>query len=377
MNPGVFDDRRAADLCRAMLASTSQAVIGVNGAGSIQLVNRAAEALFGYQSGELHGQDIQVLVPESVRQIHAEELKGYCEDPQARPMGVGIELKGRRRDGSEFPVEISLNPLQIEEELMVVGLLADITERIKMEEQARLLEKMDAVGQLAGAVAHEMGNLLAAILGHTRVALNRIQGDALLASSLDALSTSAERATILTRQLFKIGGIETVQPVWFDPNHRMSEMRSQLSTIVGENIRLELVLDEDLGEILADPVQIDDVIVSLVENARDAMPNGGLLKIETAAVEAGETSANWLLPVSPGPFIMLSVTDTGLGMTPAAHAHIFEPFFTTKKAEQGAGLGLATVYSIVQNCGGSIFVSSSLNHGTTFQVMLPRIGNDG
>jgi PAS domain S-box-containing protein len=376
MDRGVFDDRRAADLCRAMLASTSQAIIGVNRAGTIQLVNRAAEALFGYQSGELHGQNIQVLVPESVRPIHAEEVRGYCEDPRARPMGVGIELKGRRRDGSEFPVEISLNPVQIEEELLVVGLLADISERIKMEQQARLLEKMDAVSQLAGAVAHDMGNLLAVILGHTRIARDRIQGDAPLASSLEALSTSAQRATILARQLFKIGGIQTVQPVWFDPNHRLSEMRSRFATILGENIRLELVLDEDLGEILADPMQIDDVIVSLVENARDAMPNGGRLKIETAAVEVGETAAHWLLPVSPGPYVMLSVIDTGLGMTPEVQAHIFEPFFTTKVAEQGAGLGLATVYSIVENCGGSIFVSSNLNHGTTFQVILPRIGKD-
>jgi PAS domain S-box-containing protein len=359
-----------------MLASTSQAIIGVNRAGTIQLVNRAAEALFGYQSGELHGQNIQVLVPESVRPIHAEEVRGYCEDPRARPMGVGIELKGRRRDGSEFPVEISLNPVQIEEELLVVGLLADISERIKMEQQARLLEKMDAVSQLAGAVAHDMGNLLAVILGHTRIARDRIQGDAPLASSLEALSTSAQRATILAQQLFKIGGIQTVQPVWFDPNHRLSEMRSRFAIILGENIRLELVLDEDLGEILADPMQIDDVIVSLVENARDAMPNGGLLKIETAAVEVGETAAHWLLPVSPGPYVMLSVIDTGLGMTPEVQAHIFEPFFTTKVAEQGAGLGLATVYSIVENCGGSIFVSSNLNHGTTFQMILPWIGKD-
>lgn len=376
MDLGVFDDRRAVDLCRAMLASTSQAIIGVNRAGTIQLVNRAAEALFGYQSGELHGQNIQVLVPESVRPIHAEEVRGYCEDPRARPMGVGIELKGRRRDGSEFPVEISLNPVQIEEELLVVGLLADISERIKMEQQARLLEKMDAVSQLAGAVAHDMGNLLAVILGHTRIARDRIQGDAPLASSLEALSTSAQRATILAQQLFKIGGIQTVQPVWFDPNHRLSEMRSRFAIILGENIRLELVLDEDLGEILADPMQIDDVIVSLVENARDAMPNGGLLKIETAAVEVGETAAHWLLPVSPGPYVMLSVIDTGLGMTPEVQAHIFEPFFTTKVAEQGAGLGLATVYSIVENCGGSIFVSSNLNHGTTFQMILPWIGKD-
>jgi signal transduction histidine kinase len=153
-------------------------------------------------------------------------------------------------------------------------------------------------------------------------------------------------------------------------------MRSRFATILGENIRLELVLDEDLGEILADPMQIDDVIVSLVENARDAMPNGGLLKIETAAVEVGETAAHWLLPVSPGPYVMLSVIDTGLGMTPEVQAHIFEPFFTTKVAEQGAGLGLATVYSIVENCGGSIFVSSNLNHGTTFQMILPWIGKD-
>lgn len=370
----ISDDRLAAAEFRALLASSSQGIIGVDRGGTIQLVNERAETLFGYGRGELLGQNIAALVPERVSGIHTEEVDEYFREPRPRPMGIGIDLKGRRSDGSEFPVEISLNPMQVGGETMILSLVADITERIQMEEHARRAHKMDAVGQLAGGVAHELNRFLAEISGHASTALAKSQGDAVLSSSLEAISKSADRAALLAQQLLAISGAQPAQLRWFDPNQRLSELRDTLASLLGKDIDLELVLGEDLGEILADPVQIDQVIVKLVENARDAMPDGGLVKIETAAVEAGESYAHFHLPVSPGPHIMLTVTDTGTGMTPEAQSHLFEPFFTTKAAGQGKGLGLAIVYGILRNAGGSIFTSSKPNHGTTFQVIIPRIG---
>ena len=367
------DDRLAAAQFRAILYSASQGIIGVDYAGTIQLANPKAEEMFGYADGELLGQSIEVLVPEHVRPIHAEERERYSEYPRARSMGLGMELKGRRRDGSEFRVEISLNHVQAGDEAMTLSLIVDVTERVEMEEHARKAHKMDAVSRLAGRVADEFTGVLTSISGSNSVALARCEGDALLRSSLEETSKATDRAAILARQLWVFASGQIAEPMWFDPNQRLSRMDGLLGRLLGENIELELALGEDVGEILADPLQVDQVIVNLVQNARDAMPDGGRLKIETAALDVGETYAHWHLPVSPGPCVMVAVTDTGVGMTPVELERIFEPLFTTKAAGQGRGFGLATVYSILRDCGGSISVSSEPNHGTTFRLIFPRI----
>jgi len=367
------DDRIAAAQFRALLASTSQGIIGVDSAGTIQLVNSKAEALFGYARGELKGQPIEVLVPECVRTIHAEEVRAYCECPRPRPMGVGVELKGRRRDGSEFPVEISLNHVRAGGKDMIISLISDISERTEMEEHLRQARKMEAVGELAGGLAHEFNNLLTVISGYTRLLLDRCQGDEVSSSSLERISTAAERAATLTRQLLTFSRSQIIQPMWFGPNQRLSQMQGLLCHVLGDDIELELALGDDLGEFLADPQQFDQVILNLVQNARDAMPEGGLLTIETAAVEVGEMDPHPQPSASPGPHIKLILTDTGVGMTPEVQERIFEPFFTTKPQGQGTGFGLAAVYGIVRDSGGSISVSSKPNHGSRFQMILPRI----
>src|ERR1017187_3170791 len=247
------DDRLAAAQFQAILYSASQGIIGVDYAGTIQLANPKAEEMFGYADGELLGQSIEVLVPEHVRPIHAEERERYSEYPRARSMGLGMELKGRRRDGSEFRVEISLNHVQAGDEAMTLSLIVDVTERVEMEEHARKAHKMDAVSRLAGRVADEFTGVLTSLSGSNSVALARCEGDALLRSSLEETSKATDRAAILARQLWVFASGQIAEPMWFDPNQRLSRMDGLLGRLLGENIELELALGEDVGEILADP----------------------------------------------------------------------------------------------------------------------------
>jgi PAS domain S-box-containing protein len=370
---GKSHDQFAAAQFRALLDSTSQGIIGVDSTGAIQLVNRKAEAQFGYALGELLGQNIEVLVPERARDIHAEERKQYSYAPWARPMGFGMELKGRRRDGSEFPIEISLNHVQAGNAAMTIGLVTDITARIEMEEHMRQAHKMEALGQLAGGLAHEFNNLLTVISGYSDMLLDGCRADAEDRRSLEHIAKAADRAAGLTRQLMTFSRRQVVQPKRFNLNQRISQMQSLLCGLVGEKIELKLTLGENFGEILGDPAQVDDVIVNLVQNARDAMPDGGRLLIETAAIEVGEAFDQWHMPLNPGQHVMLTVIDTGVGMTPDVQARIFEPFFTTKAVGQGTGLGLAAVYGIVKDSGGSIRASSEPNQGTTFRLIFPLI----
>jgi PAS domain S-box-containing protein len=355
------------------LESAPQGIIGINREGTIELVNGQAEMIFGYGHGELIGQKIEVLIPEPVRQIHSEEREQYFSCPRARTMGIGVELRARRRDGSEFPVEIGLASMEVGGDVLAVSFVTDITERTLMEEQLRQAQKLEAIGRLAGGVAHDFNNLLTVISGNTGMVLEGLASDSPLRDPLEEIFDAADRAAVLTRQLLAVGRKSVIQPRWFDFNEHISQICRILRRITGNKIELKLVLGEDTGEILADPVLIDQVLMNLAVNARDAMPDGGRLKVETRAVELGEEAANFSLTANPGPHIGLAVTDTGIGMTPEIQARIFDPFFTTKGPGKGTGLGLASVYGSVQQVGGGILVSSEPNRGSTFEVFFPRI----
>jgi PAS domain S-box-containing protein len=358
---------------RALMESASQGIIGVNRSGAIRVMNRKAEELFGYSREELLGQTIETLIPDGLRENHAAYRADYFAQPRARPMGIGLELRGRRRDGSEFPLEISLNYLEADGEPMAISFITDITERIRLEQQLRQSQKMEAIGQLAGGVAHDFNNLLTVISGYSALALSGMAPGDGLRESLDEISQAAMRAATLTQQLLAFSRKQVIQPAVFKLNDRVAQMHKILRRLIGEDIQLELALGDGDEEILADPGQVDQVILNLVVNARDAMPDGGQLLIETAVVELGESYAGSHLSVQPGPHVMLAISDTGMGMTPDVQARIFEPFFTTKEAGKGTGLGLATVYGIVKQAGGSIFVYSEPGRGSTFKILFPRM----
>ncbi|HEV8266246.1 MAG TPA: PAS domain S-box protein [Gemmatimonadales bacterium] len=255
----------------------------------------------------------------------------------------------------------------------VWGTQRDVTEQRRLEEQFRQSQKMEAVGQLAGGIAHDFNNLLTAILGNTQLLLRDLPPGDARRSDVDEIRRASERAAALTRQLLAYSRRQMLQPEVLDLNVVVADMDRMLRRLIGEHIALATVLAPNLGRVRADPSQIEQVVVNLAVNARDAMPQGGRLTIETANIELDEGYADEHLGAVAGAYAMLAVTDTGTGMDETVRAHLFEPFFTTKEVGKGTGLGLATVYGIVKQSGGYISVYTEPGHGSSFKVYLPRI----
>ncbi len=257
--------------------------------------------------------------------------------------------------------------------IKLMGVTQDVTENKRLEQQLRQAVKMEAVGRLAGGMAHDFNNLLMVIKGHTELLLERVRADEWQYRKINQIQKSAERAAGLTRQLLAFSRMQVLQPKVIDLNTVVVEMGKLLPRLIGEDIELAIVTDPRLGRVKADPGQIEQVIMNLAVNARDAMPEGGKLVIETANVELDEAYARRHPPLSAGRYVLLAVTDNGIGMDAETQVHIFEPFFTTKEKGKGTGLGLATVYGVVKQSGGYVWLYSEVGQGTTFKIYLPRV----
>jgi len=251
--------------------------------------------------------------------------------------------------------------------------MRDVTHERQIEDQLRQAQKMEIAGRLAGGVAHDFNNLLTVIGGRSQIMLQRLRPDDPQRRDVELVLETAQRAAALTRQLLVFSRKQMVAPVVLDLNSAVGNMEKMLRRLIGEDIDLATVPAADLGRVKADPSQVEQVVMNLVVNARDAMPRGGRITIETANVEIGEAYARQRLDVRPGSYVMLAVTDTGSGIPPDTKAHIFEPFFTTKAPDKGTGLGLSTVYGIVKQSDGHIDVESEPGHGATFRIYLPRV----
>lgn len=254
----------------------------------------------------------------------------------------------------------------------IVGIIRDVTERRIIEQQLRQAVKMEAIGTLAGGVAHDFNNLMMAVIGYSTLLLQGLEAGSPLRKDLERIKKAGESAAALTNQLLAFSRKQVVQRQVLDLNSVLAETQKMLARLIREDIELVSTLEPKLWRVLSDPSRIEQVIMNLAINARDAMPRGGKLTIETANAYLDETYASQHAGVVPGQYVMLAVSDNGVGMDPETLAHIFEPFFTTKAKGKGTGLGLATVYEIVKQSGGHIWVYSELNHGTTFKVYLPR-----
>lgn len=357
---------------RRLLEYTPYGIVLVNKEGRINLVNAQTEALFGYYRDELLGARVDVLMPEGFRDVHQKHPKNYNVNSKMRSMGSGLELFGRRKDGSEFPIDISLGPVEIDGETLIIGIIIDVTEQEKLEEQLRQSQKMEAVGKLAGGVAHDFNNLLTVINGYTQMLLSRVHDDE-TRNILELVGKAGHRAASLTRQLLAFSRKQMLQPEILNINDILTDTSKMLQRLIGEDIKLDTVFRSDIGQVKADPGQLEQVMMNLVVNARDAMPQGGTITIETAEKEIGENYVMHSVVVEPGYYVVISVGDTGTGMDEETQRRIFEPFFTTKGVGKGTGLGLSMVYGIVKQSEGYIGVDSVVGKGTVFKIYLKRI----
>ncbi len=359
----------------ALLQSASQAIISTDRGGRIVLANRQAEEMFGYSREQLLGSSIEMLLPEAKRCAHAQMRSEYLHRPRVRPMGSGIDLTARRIDGAEFPVEVGLSHIETADGAFVIAFVSDISQRKQLEQQLMHAQKMEAVGRLAGGVAHDFNNMLTVISGYGAMVLEELQAHDPLRGHVEEILAATKRAGTLTNQLLAFSRRQVMRPRVINVNAVITDTERMLRRLIGEDIVLHLVLQADLGNIKADPSHIEQAIVNLVVNSRDAMPAGGRVTVETADVCLDESYARTHTGVQPGEFVMVAVSDTGDGMDADVRRRIFEPFFTTKEQGKGTGLGLATVYGMVKQTGGDIWVYSEPGKGTTFKLYFPKVAD--
>jgi PAS domain S-box-containing protein len=365
-------DRLGADLHRAMLDSALDAVVGMNAGGVITEFNPAAERMFGYARAEAVGQRMaELIVPPTLRKQHMEGLARYLAGGASKILGRRIEITAMRRDGSEFPVELSIQRVGQGEPPIFTGFIRDITEHKELEALLRHSQKMDAIGQLAGGVAHDFNNILTVIQGHTALLISGggdKQGDQ---ESVRQIGEAAARAAGLTRQLLAFSRKQVIQATTLDLNEVVSNMFRMLQRILGEDVTLTIEPSPRPALVHGDAVMMEQIVLNLAVNARDAMPDGGRLTIATSMEQIGAAYVRDNPEATPGRFVCLSVTDSGCGIAPDHLARIFEPFFTTKTVNKGTGLGLATVYGIVNQHHGWLTVQSEIGKGSTFTAYLP------
>jgi two-component system, cell cycle sensor histidine kinase and response regulator CckA len=338
-------------------------------------VNEAAVHHYGYSREEFLAMTIKDIRP-------AEDVPALLDD--VGMMSRGIDVSGtwrhRKKDGTLIAVDITSHELVFDDRPAKLVLAFDVSARKeaeealrKSEEQLRQSHKLEAIGRLAGGVAHDFNNVLTAIMGYAELTLRRMGPDNPLSRNIEEIKRAAARAGSLTQQLLAFSRKQVLQPKVLDLNHIVDEMDRMLRRLIGEDIDLVTILEPGLGQVKADPGQIEQIMMNLAVNARDAMPRGGKLTIETKNVYLDRAYAQSHLSVRPGSYVMLAVSDTGEGMDAETRERIFEPFFTTKEKGKGTGLGLSMIYGIVKQSGGNIWVYSEPGRGTTFKIYLPQV----
>jgi PAS domain S-box-containing protein len=360
--------RQATELNNAVIQSSPLAIWAADLEGNVRFWNPAAERIFGWTEGEVIGRTLPIIPPEQ-----QPEYREWLERFRKGEALAGIERQRLKKDGTRIDVMIWTAPLK-DAGGNITGTIAidsDLTQHKLLEQQFRQAQKLEAIGRLAGGVAHDFNNILTVIAGYTEMVIAETQGQPALLDYAREIQYAATRAGALTAQLLAFSRRQITQPRVLDLNDIVSHSMKLLRRVIGEDIEIEAHLDPNLGRVKADPIHIDQIIMNLVVNARDAMGEGGKLTIETRNQILDADYVGRHIGVSPGPYCLLAISDTGTGMTAETRARLFEPFFTTKEAGKGTGLGLSIVYGIVKQNGGEIMVYSEPGKGSTFKIYLP------
>jgi PAS domain S-box-containing protein len=374
--------KRAEIRFRAAVESSPNGMVMVDANGKIELVNREIERMFGYTRDELLGQSIEMLVPERFRGKHPIFRAGFYREPQARAMGAGRDLFGLRKDGSELPVEIGLNPIETDEGLFVLSSIVDISARKRAEEQRRQLEdqlrqsqKMEAVGTLAGGIAHDFNNILGAIIGFAEFLQPDLTSDRARSDLLQLLK-AAERGKELVERIlwFSRRRERVLQPL--DLRTTLQESAKLLRATLPGPVEIQVAVHPETPRIMADATSVQQVIMNLATNAAYAMPGGGKFEITVEPFYVRDSVARDRPGLREGPYAMLTARDTGHGMDPTVRERVFEPFFTTKPPGAGTGLGLAVVHGILRDHGGVVELESEPGAGTTVRCLFPAHLNE-
>lgn len=358
---------------QGIMENVVDGIITIDEAGNIESLNHAAEDMFGYSADRVLGQNVSLLMPEPWRSQHDGYVERYLQTGRGKIIDIGPrEVLGLNSDGETFPLELAVSVMEIGDTKCFIGVMRDIS--LRKESDARLQQalKMEAVGQLTGGVAHDFNNLLTVILGNLEILRGRAEGNPDIEGGLEMALKATFRAADLTQRLLAFSRKQALSPEPSNSNQLVSGLTEMLRRTLGEEIEIETVLAGGLWDAVIDPGQLENALLNLAINARDAMPDGGKLTIETANSHLDQAYADAHEEVTPGQYVMIAVTDTGTGMSAEVIERAYEPFFTTKEVGEGSGLGLSMIYGFVKQSDGHIKIYSELGEGTTFKLYLPR-----
>lgn len=361
-------------LLHSVLDHTIDSIICIDSEGLIEAFNEAAEGAFGYSKAEILGNNISTLLPDPPREPKS-YMQNFLQAKTVKTFGVGREVQAQHKDGTSFPVRLQVSdlPAELDDSRHYTAIIHNLTEHRKLEAQVLVSQKMEAFGQLAGGVAHDFNNLLTVINGYSEMLLRECAEDDPSKAFLMQILRAGERASSLTRQMLAFSRQQILEPKVLNLNAVVKDAERLLGRLIGEDLMIVMNLSSTLDPVKIDPGQMEQVIMNLVVNARDAMPDGGEITMETRNILLDNSYVETHPEVKAGYYVLLAVADSGSGMAADIVQRIFEPFFTTKDMGKGTGLGLSVVQGIVKQSGGSIQVQSEIGVGTTFNVYLPAV----
>ncbi len=363
--------REAMARLEAVVDTAVDGVILIDADGTVRMFNPACERLFGYRADEMIGRNVKLLMPTPFHEQHDGYLANYHRTGERKIIGIGREVLGLRKDGTTFPMDLSVGEARQEGAPMFVGVIHDLTERKRTEEQLVQAQKMEAVGQLSGGIAHDFNNLLTVIIGNAEFLSTTLKVRPDLKKMAEHIVAAGERGAELTQRLLAFSRRQTLQPTKMDCNRMIETLQKLLRRTLREDIEIRSMLDPALEAAFADAAQLESAILNLALNAQDAMPEGGTLTIHTANVPLDAEYRQHHPEVPEGQYVVIAVTDDGVGMPPSVLERVFEPFFTTKDVGKGSGLGLSMVYGFVKQSNGHVSIYSEPGLGTTVRLYLP------